>query len=817
MRGLLGSLRYTIRVLLKSPGFTVTAVLILGFGIGTNTAIFSLIDAVILKPLPYPDPDRLVQICQPYQNDPFSWIDYPDYVDTIAAQHSFESLAVMHDGILALSGNGEPQDIQVHFVSPSIFKVSGVPTVLGRVFTDQEDIPNGPMLVVLSERYWRTRFQSDPKIIGRNLTLSDNSFQVIGVASAQVSDWGPPGADIYAPVNTLAPLGFLPNDRGYPLALRDLPYFFCVGRLKAGISVAQAQADLEIIHKNLLSRYPEFNQGSGISVIPLLDRMVHDYAATTWLLGAAVGCLLLISCANVASLLFARGLQRRREIMIRATLGATRWRLISQLLLETFFLSILGGVLGLLIALASAGTIKELSPPNLYRFQGLSVDWHALMFVFCVILLTSLLSGLLPAWHLSQTNLVPALKEEGGRGGTGGRQRDRTQSALVTAQVALACVLLIGAGLLVRSFQAAQNVPLGFNPHHLVTARINLSSPKYETDGVRTRAFWDEAITKTRLLPGVTVAALDDLLPLKYTWERRLAFTIDGQPDPGPGRQPVLTWQMISKDYFRTMQVPILQGRDFNPEDRADKASVVVVDKTLAEQYFPNQNPLGKSISVHDPEGIRDCTIVGIVPHLRYQSPGQAETAFQAYFPVSQWDYDGAFLILRSELAPAALTPGIREIITSIDPDVPVEDVSAYDDIIAQNFVTRRLSMLLVGLFSGAALVLSAIGLYGILAYAVGQRTREIGVRVAVGAQPSDILRLITEQGVKIVALGLVAGLIAALVLARFVGGLLYGVTGTDPVSIATAVLILGLAASLACLLPALRATRIDPIEALRE
>jgi putative ABC transport system permease protein len=817
MHDLLGSLRYTIRLLLKSPGFTVIAVLILGFGIGTNTAIFSLIDAVILKPLPYPNPDRLVQVCQPYQNDLLTFIDYPDYVDTVAAQHSFESLAVAHGDILALSGSGQPEDIQVHFVSPSIFKVSGLSTVFGRVFTDQEDIPNGPMLAVLSEHCWRTRFQSDPKIIGRNLSLSDHSFQVIGVVSTQVSDWGPPGAEIYAPANALSPLGFLPNDRGYPLALRDLPIFFCVGRLKVGVSAAQAQADLETIHKNLLSRYPEFNQGTGISVIPLLDRMVQDYAATTWLLGAAVGCLLLISCANVASLLFARGLQRRRETMIRATLGAPRWRLISQQLLETLLLSILGGVIGLLIALASAGTIKELSPPNLYRFQEVSVDLHALVFVFGVILITSLLSGVLPAWSFFRTNLVPALKDEGGRAGTSGRQRHRTQSALVTVQVALACVLLIGAGLLVRSFQAAQNVPLGFNPHHLMTAAIRLSSVKYQTDAVRTRAFWDAAVTKIRRLPGVTEAAIDDLPPLKYPWERRLVFTIDGQPDPGPGRQPVLVWQMISTDYFRTMQVPILQGRDFNSQDTADKASVVVVDQALAEHYFPDQNPLGKSISVQDPEGTRDCTIVGIVQHLRYKSPGQAEAAFQAYFPVSQWDYDAAFLILHSELAPAALIPGIRAVITSIDPDVPVDDVSTYDDVIAQNFVTRRLSMLLVSLFSGAALFLSAIGLYGILAYAVGQRTREIGVRVAVGAQPSDILKLFTEQGLKIVGLGLVVGLIAALILACFVGSVLYGVTATDPVSIGAAVLILGLTGLLACLIPAAKAVKVNPTEALRE
>jgi putative ABC transport system permease protein len=817
MRGLLGSLRFTARLLLKSPGFTITCVLILGFGIGLNTAIFSLINAVILKPLPYPNPERLVHVCQPYQNDPFMGIDYPDYVDMAAAQHTFESLAVAFRGSLALISGGEPEHVEVDFVSPSMFKVSGLPTVLGRVFTEQEDIPNGPLLAVLGEHYWRTRFQSDPNIIGKNLTLSDHSFQVIGVAPAQVSDWGPPGIDVYIPANAVAPLGFFPTNRGYPLELRDLHYFFCVGRLKDGDSVAQAQADLETVHKNLSSRYPDTNRDYGLRIIPLLESMVNDYAATTWLLAAAVGCLLLISCANVANLLFAHGLQRRREIMIRATLGATRWRLISQLLIETMFLSLLGGVLGLLIALGSAETIKKASPPNLYRFHELSVDLSALMFVSGVILVTSLLSGVLPAFNLSRTSLVPALKDEGGRAGTSGRQRHRTQSALVTAQVALACVLLIGTGLLVRSFEAAQNVPLGFNPHHLLTARINLGSAKYETDGARTRAFWNELMSKIRRLPGVTEAALNDSPPLKWDSEILDLFTVDGQPNPAPGREPALVWQMVSSDYFRTMQVPVLRGRDFNSHDTKDKQSVVIVDEALAERYFPGQNPLGNSISVQDPEGTRDCTIVGIVPHVRYKSPGQAESAFQAYFPVSQWDYAAAVVVLRSQLDPAALIPTVREVVTSIDPGVPIHDVNTYDDLIASKFVTRKLCMLLVAFFSGAALFLSAIGVYGILAYSVGQRGREIGIRIALGAKSNNIVGLIIEQGLKIVGAGLLVGLLASLILARFIEGILYGVSATDPLSLCAAIIVLGLAALLACLLPALRATRIDPITALRE
>jgi predicted permease len=810
-------LRYRLRLLLKSPGFTITAILILGFGIGANTAIFSLIDAVILKPLPFPEPDRLVQICEPYQNQQFTPLDYPDYVDIAAAQHTFAALGVVNGNSLDLSGNGEPQHLQADFVSASMFKVAGLPPLLGRVFTEQEDVPNGPFVILLSEQCWRSRFHSDPSIVGKNLVLSENSFQVIGVVPAQPNDWGPPPADLYAPIHLIVSLGFIATSRGYPFELRDLHYYDCIGRLKPGVSLAQAQADLATIHNNLLVRYPDTNRGYALRAIPLLDSMLNDYAATTWLLGAAVVCLLLISCANVANLLFARGLQRRREMSIRSALGATRWRLIAQLLVETLLLSFLGGIVGLGIALGSAETIKRLSPPGLYRFQELSVNFNALIFVFVVILLTSLLAGLVPAWSLSRASFAPALKDEGGRAVTSGPQRHRTQSILVTAQVALACVLLIAAGLLVRSFEAVQNTPLGFNPHHLLTVGIGLTSVKYEIDGVRTRAFWDALMTKIRQLPGVTAAAINDFLPLKWDWEFLVPFTIDGAPDPGPDNKPVLTWQMISNDYFRTLKIPVLQGRDFDSQDTVDKASVAMVDSALAERYFPGQSPIGKGISVTTEEGTRDCTIVGVVPHLRYMSPGQKESAPQAYVPYSQWDFDGVYLVVRSDLDPGVLIPAIRQTVTSIDSGVPIFDVKSYENVIAEKFVTRRLCALLVTLFSGAALFLSAIGIYGVMAYSVGQRTRELAIRIALGAQVNNILRSVADQGIKIVCFGILVGIAVALAAARLIEGLLYGVSAIDFVTLLISTAILAVAAVLACLLPALRAVRINPTSALRE
>jgi putative ABC transport system permease protein len=817
MDRLLPSLRYTFRLLLKSPGFTITAVLILGFGIGVNTAIFSLIDNVLLKPLPFPNPDRLVEITQPYQHDLGTNIDYPDYIDIARSQHTFDAIAVTGWNGIDLSGDGKPEHLNAVFVSSSAFQVTGLPVVLGRVFTDQENVPNGPLLVVLSENYWRAHFHSDPGIVGRNLTLAEHSFQVIGVVPRQTADWGPPGADVYLPAHALATLGFLANERGYPLELRDVHRFRCYGRMKSGVTIAQAQQDLEIIHDNLLARYPDTNRGYGIRVSPLLDSMVTDYSATTWLLAAAVGCLLLIATGNVANLLFARGLQRRRELMVRSVLGATRLQLIGQLLGETILLALLGGIIGLVLSFCTIALIKRAVPVTLYRFQELSIDLPALLFVLGVTLLAAVLSGILPAWGMSGVQLAPGLKDEGGRGGTTGTQHHRAQAILVGLQVALACILMIGAGLLVRSFLAAQNAPLGFNPHRLLTTAIGLSSAKYEFDGVRTRNFWDQLLERARQLPGVTKAALNGTPPMKWEWEILIPFTIDGESDPGPGQRPVLDWQQISSGYFKTLEIPILQGRDFDANDTVDKPNIIIVDDALAQRCYPGQSAIGKTIRVLSDEGPKQCTIVGVVPHLRHTSPGRPANPFQAYFPYTQWDYDDEFLIVKSNTPPETLVPLIREAVASIDPAVPISDVSTYDNVIADKFVTRRLSAFVVTLFSGAALFLSAVGLYGILAYSVGQRTREIGIRVALGARGGNVLRLVTQRGFQIVGIGLLTGLALGLLAAHFIQGLLYGVSPIDPISLGVSLLFLGVATVLACLLPALRVIRINPITALRE
>ena len=422
---MLSHLRYSLRYLLKAPGFTITAIVILGFSIGLSTAIFSLIDTAILKPLSFPNSERLVEVDEPHHNHPHSVFDYPDYVDTVAAQHTFDSLGLKREITLDLQTKNGTELVEADFASPSLFNVTRLPVILGRLFTDNEDIANGPQVAVLSERCWRSRFQSDPNVLGKNIILNDLSFQVIGVVPSQLDDWGPPGVDVYLPLHSIVSFNFV----GDPFTQRNIHLFTCFGRLKPGVSISEAETDLKTIHENLFSHYPGVNIGYGLQIFPLLGLMVAGYSTTMWLLAAAVGVLLIVSCLNVGNLLFARGLHRRREMMIRATLGASRERVVAQLLLETTLLTAIGGLLGLVVAKVCVQSTKSLIPADLYRLQELHVDTNALAFIFVLILITSLLAGLLPAWSLSQVTLAPSLNEGGGSG-TGGLHRHRIQSAL---------------------------------------------------------------------------------------------------------------------------------------------------------------------------------------------------------------------------------------------------------------------------------------------------------------------------------------------------------------------------------------------------
>ena len=807
------ALRYTLRVLLKSPGFTVTAVLILGFGIGANTAIFSVIDGVLLNPLPVPNADRLVQVFQPrVQNDTKTHLDYPDYLDISRTQHSFDQLAVYDWTDFDFSNQKNPEHVRVVFASASLFQLTGMPMILGRPFTSDEDKFGGPLVVVLSKAFWRTHFNSDPGIIGKKLTLDAESFQVIGVCPDQAGNLAElPSEVLYLPLHGEEVFG--PSG----LQKREVHYLECLGRLKPGVTLAQAQADLEVIQSNLAVLYPATDNGYGIRLIPLLAVIEESYSSAVWLLGAAAGCLLLLSCANVANLLFGRGLERRREIAIRATLGASRSGLILRLLSETAALAFLAGGVGLLIAILGITLIRVLAPDYLSSFQEISLNGTALVFIFCMTGLVACLSGILPAWSLSRTNVGIALKDEGGRLGTLGPQKQRAQSLLVVGQVAVACVLLIGAGLLVRSFQAVRSLPLGFNPHHLLTANIMPTGKRY--DSKQLRIFFDAVLEKVRRLPGVIDAGMSDNQPFEVLYGGwKFPFSIPGRPDPEPGKEPAMDVEAISSGYFRTLQIPVLQGRDFDSRDRADAQNVIIVNNALAQTLFPGQSPIGKQIhDHHEWLGNKDWTIVGVVDDIRHGIPDFAEAPFLGYTPYSQRDLFREFLLLRTAGDPTSLIPAVRKIVADIDPDVPVDRATSFDDFLDGRFWARRLSASLATLFSGVAILLSAAGLYGVLAYSVLQRRRELGVRIALGAQSANVLAIVLGRGLRLSGIGLAIGIATTLILGPFIGSFLYGIPSTDPITLVVAVLVLSVAVIFACLLPALRAARINPIIALRE
>jgi putative ABC transport system permease protein len=737
----------------------------------------------------------------------------------MAAQHTFGSLAVERPDALDLEGSGVAEPVWVHFVSADLPKVTGLPIVLGRWFTPDEDVQHGPLVAVLSDRFWRRQYQSDPHIVGKTITASGFTFQVIGVVPLQAyKDLGAFLADVYVPINTSTTIFNVSLEKRGSSALQvDL-----VGRLRAGVTPAEAQADLKTIQDNLGTLYPDTESGRSVRLVPLRDRVVMPYTGTIWLLGAAAACLLLISCANEANLLYTRAVERGREMNIRSALGASRRRLVGQLLLENAFLCVIGGTIGVFVSIWMVALIETFSPADLYRLSEISINANALMFVLAVTLFVALASGLLPAWKISKVELASALKAEAGLASTTGLPRQRSQSLLVVGQVSLACVLLIGSSLLARSFLAAQNVPLGFNPQGVLTAHIDLTTAKYNFDTTRARGFWEVLLAKVRQLPGVEAAAINDELPLKYGWEVLVPFTIKGRPDPGPDHRPLLDWQEISPDYFRLLQIPLREGRDFNETDISNSRTAIIIDSVLAQSCFPGESAIGKIINL---DGSQDCTVVGVASQIRYRIPGDWESAPQAYLCYRQWDPTWEDLLVRGSGDPKALVSSLRKVIASIDPDVAMRDTNTYSEVIDSRLIGRKLSFVLVGVFSGAALFLSAIGLYATLSYTISQRTREIGIRIALGATTSRILVAVIRQGLTLVFIGLLFGTMAALIGARllesssdyFSRQILYGVTSNDGSTFGSTILVLAGIGLIACWIPARRAARIDPIVALRQ
>ncbi len=814
MRSLISHLRLTIRLLLKSPGFTITAIVILGLGIGANTAIFSLINGVLLKPLPYPEEGRLVRIYQPTQDVPRMNVAYSDYVDFRAGQHTLRDLALIQFDDFQVTGDAEPERIDGAYVTGNFFAVMGRAFLLGRPFGEKEE-KVAAYVVVLTDALWRKRFNGDPKVIGRSITLNGRSFEIIGITPPQANEIE--RSDLYIP--------FTLDPRYKDVSSRRSGHMFdCIGRLKDGVTIDQAQADYEVITRNLVTQYPDTSAPFGIKLVPLLDSAVSAYSTTLWLLGGAVVCLLLITCANTANLLLARARERTKEITVRAALGASRVRLLIQLLSESLLLAFLGGAAGLLTACWGVSLIKLLDPGQITRLQTISIDGTSLLFVFGLTLVTALLFGLLPALVLSRTNLASTLRDEGGRTGTAGRQRHRSQSILVIGQVALASVLLIGAGLLLRSFLALQSVSLGFNSDHILVADVYLASAKYNDEEKR-KAFFDSLLDKARQMPGVIDAGLNDGIPFGANSDHE-TLIIAGQPVTDVSRLPWMIHQIVSPGYFRALGIRLLKGRVFDDRDQPNTENVVIINQSIAERLFAGQDPIGKQLDdmghlFNRPRHLT--TIVGVVANVQHNDPEIQQTPFQAYFPYNQ--PAGGFgrvayfetLVLHTSVDPQSMTSALRKTVATIDPDLPLANVGTYNDLIAKSFTTNRLSLIVVTLFSGVALLLAAIGLYAVLSYSVSLRIREIGVRMALGAEATNIIKLVTYQGLRIIGVGLIIGLGAGIILGQMIGSVLYGVSASDPTALFTGTMVLALAALLACLLPAFRATRIDPITALRE
>jgi putative ABC transport system permease protein len=606
---------------------------------------------------------------------------------------------------------------------------------------------------------------------------------------------------------------------GGELVKRDDWGWHCFARLKASVTLPQAQADLENLQRNLTDQFPDIERNITIRAESFEKRVASAYSGTAWMLQAAMGSLLIISCANISNLVLARGLHRSREFAIRAALGARRTQLIAQQLIETLVVSVLGGAFGLFVSIGFLRFFEINCPEILFHFRQPSLNGGALLFSAAAIAFAAVGCGILPALSLSKTDAGAVLNDHGGRTGSFGPRQNRFLSILVAAQVALSCVLLIGAGLLMRSLQKAVDRPLGFNPHYVLTAEIQPTSGKYQSDVRKLRSLYDLVLEKARQLPGVTDAAMNDDRPFEWTsGGLNVAFWVIGQSQPQQGKEPTLDSQNISPGYFKTLEIPLLMGRDVQESDREESAKVIVIDQALAQRFFEEKNPLGRQIHIHDSWlGDGDFTIIGVVQNTLHNRPDNAPAPFQAYFSYHQCNIYREFLILRTAGDPAALMPLIQKIVSSIDPGIPATRVETFDDFVMGRYEARVFAISLMQLVSGAALFLSGVGLYGLLAYTVSQRRRELGIRIALGAQASNIISLVTLQGMKIVCAGLILGIFSALMFAPLIADILYGVSPVDPVSIGMSVLALGLAAGVSCLMPALRAIHINPIEALRE
>jgi predicted permease len=816
MGTLIQDLRFGLRMLRKSPGFTAVAVLTLGLGIGANTAMFSVMQGVVLARLQYVNPDRLVMIWENNPRFPRTWVSYPNFRDWQQGTRSFQQMAAFREKGVDVAGPGTPEHLNGKEISSRLFSTLGTELTLGREFSPEEDRYGGTPVVIISNRLWRNRFDGSPKALGKSLTLNGVDYTVVGVSPFGVTALGSPledDADIYVPLGQSDPL--ILNDRSAHDGIYSL------ARLAPGVTLTQAQAEISTIQNGLDQLYPDANRDLGIYIEPLKQFVVGDAGKMVLLLLGAVGLVLLITCANMANLLFARSAARAREFAVRSALGANRTRLVRQLLTECVLLSLLGASLGFLIAILGVKSLPAAVSENLPRSENITVNGPVLLFTLCASIAVGILFGLAPALKSWNSDPQASLKE-GGRGSTVAHHR--TQSILVIVQMALTLVLLVGAGLLFRTIRHLSDVRPGFDIQHIMTFKVGVSHSLTKTAQSR-RTAYQQLIERIRQIPGVHGADFTGSVPLNGG--HTMPFWIGSQKPPSLQGAPRLVMFLTGPDYLRTMGIPLLRGRFFSPEDTTNSPCVMVIDSVLADKYFPDSDPLGQTLSAgFSPVG--PCRIVGMVGHVKQWTLNDSSTDIQsqAYFPLyqdpDQWvplNYPNMTIVVRTPLDFASVMPAIKSVVYGAGSDQPVFNVETMQQIVSESMSSQRFPMILLGTFAGLALLLAAVGIYGVISYSVAQRIHEFGIRVALGADKRDVLRMVMGQGLALALAGLAIGVVAALILTRVLSSfslLLYGVGASDPLTFIIVSVLLILPAILACYIPARRAMKVDPMVALR-
>ena len=822
MESLLADIRLSVRLLTKSPGFTIVAIAALALGIGANAGIFSVVDKVLLQPLPYPEPDRLVRLGRQYPQGEGYSNSIPKYM---AWRHNdvFSTMALydQQGPGLNLGTGGRPVQIKGVHVSADYFKVFGVGPRLGRTFTASEDSPNGPKSAILTEKLWKTHFGSDAQILSRTIMLNGEEYPIVGVIPDSFKP--EPAADVWIPL------------QADPNSTNQGHYLTASARLKPGVTLGQARAEMRVIGERFRRQNPKWmDKNESVAVTPMRDSLVRNVRQALWILLGAVGFVLLIACANVANLLLARASVRQKELAIRAAIGASRWRVVRQLLTESILLSLAGGAAGFVLAIWGVKTLLYFVPgdiPRLTDGDGVTgtislLDWRLVLFAFAVSILTAVLFGLFPALHISKPDLASTLKEASGRSATG-RRHNRTRKMLVAGEMALALVLLASAALLIQTFVGLSNANPGFDPHNVVTMQTSLAGERYNTTG-KVDAFTTRALQRIEAVPGVQSAATALAAPTET--EIDLPFTIAGKP-PKNGQlyNGDEQYRAISPHYFAVFRIPLLRGRLFNERDTPNAAHVVLINRVMAKRYWKNENPVGQLVTIGKGLGPQfddaPREVIGVVGDVRETGLGDSEVAVM-YVPYSQLPEGITTLanstlpmawVVRSQLDTRSVQDTVQKEMQSIDGQMTVARVRTMDEVLAAGTARNRFNMLLLSIFAGIALVLAAIGIYGLMSYSVEQRTQEFGIRMALGAGSPQLLRLIVRQGMTPALIGVAAGLAAAFGLTRLLRDLLYGVKPADPVSLAAVAVILSGVALMATYVPARQAAKLDPVDALRE